>query len=335
MVDVGSMASKFSDLLGNHMGQFDGVSLLKERSIEELSDMIPGDGVVLLIDRSGALPVVDPGCCDAMVTTFPEAPLPWVSVDHRRLEAMLDKIRRTVAGAPNATSILARLLRMNDGISFETALELESLAYSTLLGGEEFRRWVNVAERKSSGAQAVPPVRYEREGDEVTLTLCSPGNRNAMTAAMRDALFEALANVIEDPSQPSVTLRAEGRCFSTGGDLAEFGSARDLAMAHLIRTGRSCARLLHQLGDRARVQLHGACIGSGIEVPVSASERIGSRNTIIQLPELTMGLIPGAGGTVSLARAIGRHRFLWLCLGAFRIDARRALDWGLLNKIEP
>lgn len=233
-----------------------------------------------------------------------------------------------------ATAMLARVLRLQEALDFDGALEVESLAYSTLLGGSEFAQWVRKNAQASNGSQAADPVRYDRAGDAVTLTLQSPDNRNAMTAAMRDALFEALANVIEDPSLPAVTLLGEGRCFSTGGDLGEFGTARDLAQAHIIRTQRSCARLLHRLGERATVRLHGACIGSGIEVPAAAARRIGTRDAFFQLPELKMGLIPGAGGTVSIGRAIGRHRLMWLCLGAFRIDARQALHWGLLHEIE-
>jgi enoyl-CoA hydratase/carnithine racemase len=126
-----------------------------------------------------------------------------------------------------------------------------------------------------------------------------------------------------------------GRCFSTGGHLPEFGTAKDLAAAHVIRTQRSCTRVLHRLGARAEVYLQGACIGSGIEVPAAATRRVGTPDLIVQLPELAMGLIPGAGGTASLARAIGRHRLMWLALGGFRIGARQARDWGLVHAIEP
>lgn len=297
-------------------------------------DALPAGGVVVAVDRAGALPALDPADYDALVTTRPAAPAPWVSVASDRLDAQLAAARETAAHAPIATAMLARVLRLGEGLDFEAALELESLAYSTLLGGAEFARWLAAAPRGESGAQAAEPVHYDRAGDHVTLTLASPGNRNAMTAAMRDALYEALVNVLEDPSLPSATLRGEGRCFSTGGDLPEFGTARDLAAAHVIRTQRSCARLLHRLGKRGTVHLHGACIGSGIEVPAAATHRTAAPDLIVQLPELRMGLIPGAGGTASLARAIGRHRLLWLTLGAFRIGAEQARDWGLIHAIE-
>lgn len=298
-------------------------------------DALPGGGVRVLVDRAGLLPTVDPAAYDAMVTSRADAPAPWVCVAPDRLDAQLDAIGRTATLAPIATAMLARLLRLGEGLDFDTALELESLAYSTLLGGGEFARWLAGADRTGDGAQDRPPVHYDRADDAVTLTLASPGNRNAMTAVMRDALYEALVNVLEDPSEPAVLLRAEGKCFSTGGALGEFGTAQDLAAAHVIRSQRSCARVLHRLGDRATVRLHGACIGSGIEVPAAAARRIAAADLVVQLPELRMGLIPGAGGTVTLARAIGRHRLLWLALGAFRIGAAQALDWGLVQAIAP
>lgn len=296
---------------------------------------LPGGCVAVAVDREGALPLLDPARFDALVTTHPNAPAPWVSIPPERLDAQLTTVREMARTCPIATSLLAQVLRLGEGLDFEAALEVESLAYSTLLGGAEFARWKAGAGERKSEPQHPSQVRYERTDEHVTLTLASPANRNAMTASMRDALFEALVNVLEDPSAPSMVLRAEGRCFSTGGELSEFGTARDLAAAHVIRTQRSCTRLLYRLGRRASVHLHGACIGSGIEVPAAAARRTGAPDLIVQLPELRMGLIPGAGGTVSVARALGRHRLFWLALGAFRVGAAQALDWGLIHEIEP
>ena len=295
-----------------------------------LPDRLP-PAVLIAVDRAGALPAVDPDRFDALVTTRPNAPTPWASVVPSRLDAQLNMARADAAAAPIATAILARVLRITGQLQFEEALEVESFAYSALLGGAEFRRWRST--RQPGGASRAGAVRYDRDGAVVTLTLASPQTGNAMTATMRDALYEALANVLDDPGAPRVILKAEGRCFSTGGHLPEFGTATDLAQAHAIRTLRSSARLLHRLGDRAEVRLHGACIGSGIEVAAAAARRVGSPDTFIQLPELRMGLIPGAGGTVSIARAIGRHRLMWLVLGAFRLGAESAREWGLLHEI--
>ena len=302
-------------------------------------DPLPGGneglfGAMVLIDRSGLLPNVDPKAFAALITTRSVAPWPWVSVSPARIEAQLRIAATTAAEFPVATAILARLLRMGERLSFEEALELESLAYSTLLGAAEFRRWRASAVIGQNIPTAIEPVRYERTDDDVTLVLASPGNHNAMTATMRDALFEGLSAVVDDPSKPSLLLRGEGKCFSTGGHLPEFGSATDMAQAHVIRVLRSAALLLHKLGDRAEARVHGNCIGSGIEVPAAAARRVAAPSTIVQLPELRMGLIPGAGGTVTVSRAIGRHRLFWLALGGFRVGASQALDWGLFHRLE-
>jgi enoyl-CoA hydratase/carnithine racemase len=289
----------------------------------------------ILVDRAGALPDVDAQAFAALVTTRSAAPKPWVSVAPGRLEAQLHSAATNAAAAPVAAAVLARLLRLGEKLSFEAALELESLAYSTLLGSAEFRRWRATAKAGLNIPTVPEPVRYERANDDVTLVLASPGNHNAMTATMRDALFHGLSAVVDDPSRPRLVLRGEGKCFSTGGHLPEFGSAPDMARAHVVRVLRSSAMLLHRLGDRAEARLHGACIGSGIEVPAAAAHRIAAPDTIIQLPELGMGLIPGAGGTVTLTRAIGRHRLFWLALGGFRVGASQALDWGLFHRVEP
>lgn len=304
--------------------------------VDTATDASPpaGAAIVVAVDRAGIVPDLDPAKFDALVTTRTSAPAPWVSVSRARIEAQCAAVRGTVAKAPIAATVLARTLRIAEQLSFEDGLEVESLAYSTLLGGGEFARWL--AGRTPGREDAGPSrVDYARLEDKVTLTLASPASDNAMTATMRDTLYEALANVLDDPSEPKLVLRAKGRCFSTGGHLPEFGTARDLAQAHAVRSLRSCARLLHRLGPRAEVRLHGACIGSGIEIPAAAARRIGAPDTFVQLPELRMGLIPGAGGTVSIARAVGRHRMLWLALGGFRLGAQTACDWGLLHAIEP
>jgi enoyl-CoA hydratase/carnithine racemase len=333
MADEATMPPVISDLLGAEAhSPLTGSPLVLVEAVER---DLPFGAVRVGVDRAGLLPSLDPADFDALVTTHPEAPAPWVSIAPTRLEAQLAAVRTMAARCPIATVMLARVLRLGDALGFEAALEVESLAYSALLGGPEFARWLEQAPHETGGEEAPQPVRYEREGDVVTLTLSSPATNNAMTATMRDALYEALVNVLEDPTEPRLVLRAEGKCFSTGGHLPEFGTTKDLAAAHVIRTQRSCARVLHRLGGRAEVHLRGACIGSGIEVPAAAARRVAAPDLIVQLPELAMGLIPGAGGTASLARAIGRHRLMWLALGSFRIGAPQALDWGLIHAIKP
>lgn len=296
--------------------------------------MVQIQALVIGVDREGTLPAIVADDFELLLTTAANAPRPWVSLDARDVDAQIARLVDAAKAKPLAATIGAQLLRMTASLPLVEALLAESLAYSTLLGGNEFARWRATGGVADTEPTPAEPVTVEREGDDVTLILNDPANRNAMTANMRDALYEALANALDDPSKPQVTLRGAGRCFSTGGALAEFGTAKDLAEAHAVRLLHSCARALDALGDRATVRLHGACVGSGIEVAAAAHKRIAAPGAWFQLPELAMGLIPGAGGTATIARAIGRHRTCWMLLSGKRIGAALARDWGLVHAIE-
>lgn len=291
--------------------------------------------LVVGVDRDGLCPSVDARDFDILVTTAESAPRPWLSVAAGGLDGKLHAFEDAVRRTPVAASILRQVLRLNEGLTVAQGLVIESFAYSTALGGAEFRSWRGGAEVDETSVVGPGNVDFARDGDDVTITLSQTDTRNAMTAAMRDALFEALSSVLDDPSEPTVTLRGEGACFSVGGHLHEFGSNTDLAQAHTIRTMRSIAKLVGELGERVRVVFHGACIGSGLEAPAAAAHRAAIEGTFFQLPELKFGLIPGAGGTVTVPHAIGRHRACAMMLTGSRINAATALDWGLVHEVLP
>ncbi len=175
----------------------------------------------------------------------------------------------------------------------------------------------------------------EREGPHLLMTLNRPGNRNAISVEMRDALVEAFDLAAHDNEIEEVRLRGAGRCFSVGGDLAEFGLAPDPATAHAVRCVRLPARRLLACTERLHVHVHGACIGAGVELPAFAKRVTARADAFFQLPEISMGLIPGAGGCVSLPRRIGRQRTAYMALSGRRISAATALAWGLIDAIEP
>jgi enoyl-CoA hydratase/carnithine racemase len=149
---------------------------------------------------------------------------------------------------------------------------------------------------------------------------------------MRDALVDALVVAIADPSL-QVEISGAGRSFCAGGDLAEFGVVSDPATAHVIRSSANAAPYLLALADRVRVQVHGACVGAGIELAAFARHVQATPDAFFQLPEVSMGLVPGAGGTVSIPRRIGRQRTAWMALTGERVDATTALSWGLIDLI--
>lgn len=245
--------------------------------------------------------------------------------------SLLANIQRS----PLAAMVLAQLLRATEIQTPSAALLTESLAYSTLQAGPEYRAWLaqHRAPAPASHADAGPAVLLAREAGTLRLTLNRASRRNAMTVEMRDALIEALQLALADEEFTHIEIDARGKCFSTGGDLTEFGSAPDPVTAHLVRSLALPGRLLAQCAARVSVRVHGACIGSGIEFPAFASHLIATRDAWFQLPELSFGLIPGAGGCVSIPRRIGRQRTAWLVLSGRRIDAETALAWGLVDAL--
>ncbi|HVU74781.1 MAG TPA: enoyl-CoA hydratase/isomerase family protein [Mycobacteriales bacterium] len=247
------------------------------------------------------------------------------------VDAALAVLVAKVASAPRAAVALAALLRQTSSLPPRDGLLAESAAYSTLLAGPDFAAWL----RSRGARRPVPsgdPLRVERDGDVLRLTLARPERRNAVTAALRDALVDALAIAHADPSL-RVEITAEGPDFSTGGDLDEFGTAPDVATAHLVRSDRSVGAALLDISDRVRVRMHGRAQGSGLEMPAFAGHITATPDATFELPELALGLVPGAGGTVSVTRRIFRWRTAWLALSGAVIDAPTALRWGLIDAV--
>ncbi len=242
-------------------------------------------------------------------------------------------LRESVCANPRAAALLVQLLRQTLSLSVEQGLLAESLAYSSLQHGAEFERNLAGLTKSANLDDSEPAVVTERFGNLLRLRLNRPAKRNAYSAGMRDALCEALQLARLDTTIEQVVLAGAGDAFCAGADLSEFGLAPDATVAHLSRSTRSAGVLLHELAPRVSAQVHGACIGAGIELPAFASHIVAEPNSFFQLPEVGMGLVPGAGGTVSLPRRIGRRRTAWLALSGQRIDAKTALAWGLVDEL--
>jgi len=234
---------------------------------------------------------------------------------------------------PVSATALALLLRDAERRSVEDGLVAESAVYSTLQDGPEFAAWRTSRRRRPPAVDDGPRVAVDRTGDLLEITLTRPHTRNALDARMRDELWDAFQIALADPDL-EVRWCGAGPAFSSGGDLDEFGTRPDPATAHLVRLTRSLGSVVHELADRITVHLHGACFGSGIELPAFAGRVLAAPDTAIALPELELGLVPGAGGTVSLPRRIGRHRTMLLALTGRTLDATTALEWGLVDEVE-
>lgn len=284
--------------------------------------------VVGVSHRAATATTVD---CDIALTTAGGARRPWVSVPD--LADAVGAIRDRAGANPVATVVAAQLLRRGGTGSPDDDLLCESLAYSTLQGGAEFATWLSGRARRPPRAAAAPPVLAEREGETLVITLNRPEVRNAYGSAMRDDLVAALQLAVADRTIRQVRLRGAGPAFCSGGDLDEFGTAANPAAAHVIRTARSAGWWLSRCASRVTATIHGACVGAGIELPAFAGQVEARADTVIRLPEVAMGLVPGAGGTASIPRRIGRQRTAWLAISGAELGAETGLAWGLVDAV--
>nr|WP_235677100.1 enoyl-CoA hydratase/isomerase family protein [Mycolicibacterium porcinum] len=253
------------------------------------------------------------------------------------VEQALGELTERCRTWPQAAAVCDDVLRAIDPAGPTRAgLITESLAYSTLQSGSEFRRWLS--ERGPAAAPQLPePVQAHREGNTLHVRFNRPQRHNAFSTDARGALLEALEVARLDPSVDELVLGGNGRSFCSGGDLAEFGSFADPASAHLARTRHSPALVLDELteklGRRCRAEVHGQVLGSGLEMACYCGWVSCHPDATLGLPELALGLIPGAGGTVSITRRIGRWRTAYLVLSGRTIDAATALAWGLVDEV--
>ncbi len=286
--------------------------------------------VVVLVARDDGVSGADTPGDVALTDLASPAERPWVAV--RDCDAALDTLAASVASSPVAALTLVQLLRAGAGLSLEQGLLAESLAYSTLQSGADFAAWT--ARRRSPASQTTEqggdPLLVSRHGDLMRIALNRPRVHNAYNTSMRDALAEALSVALLD-TDVEVLLEGTGPSFCSGGDLTQFNTFGDPAFANLVRIERNPGRLLGMLSSRVTAVVHGYCAGSGIELAAFASKVLARGEVTIWLPEVAMGLVPGAGGTVSVPRRIGAGRTAWLALSGSRIDTATAISWGLLD----
>ncbi len=275
-------------------------------------------------DALSRLPVVSVG-----VTTEPAPGFDTVTPSAATANAMA----ATVTEHPQAALSLCQVLRRGPVADTASGLLLESAAYGTLQAGPEHRRWLDARGRRTRPDDPTPPVLVAAGADGVRLTLNRPRLHNLWTAAMRDALVDALRGLAVDGDDRPILIDATGPSFCAGGDPAEFGTVPDPATGHVIRSTANAAPWLDRLAHRLTVRVHGAAIGAGVELAAFAHRVEATADARFGLPEVSMGLIPGAGGTVSVPRRIGRQRTVGWCLSGEVVDAATAVSWGLVDAL--
>jgi enoyl-CoA hydratase/carnithine racemase len=178
-------------------------------------------------------------------------------------------------------------------------------------------------------------VIFEKDGAVAVLSLNRPEKLNAYNMQMRDDLYEALCAVRDDPEVRAMILRGEGRAFSTGGDVEEFGLAPSPVKAREARWRRDVWGTLLALEQPTLAAVHGFAAGGGMEMALLCDFCLAAENAVFFLPETSLGMIPGVGGTQTAPRAIGIGRAMDMVLTNRRIDAREALRIGLVNRVVP
>ncbi|MCY4665121.1 MAG: enoyl-CoA hydratase/isomerase family protein [Acidimicrobiaceae bacterium] len=234
---------------------------------------------------------------------------------------------------PQASVVAAQTLRRGAGLGLHDGLLVESLAYATLQAGPEHARWLAQRGRRTRRDADQPRIEVTEDGAVVTVTLNRPRLLNLFDAAMRDQLVDVLKALKAGGDGRPMVLTGAGGNFCAGGDPAEFGTVSDPVVAHLIRSRANAAPWLAAVADRTTARVDGACVGAGVELTAFCATVAATDRARFRLPELSMGLIPGAGGTVSIPARIGRQRTLEWMLTDAEVDAPTALGWGLVDRL--
>ncbi len=177
-------------------------------------------------------------------------------------------------------------------------------------------------------------MRLEIHDDGVAVvSLTQPQRLNVVDLATRDGLIEALTAVRDIPEVRVLLLRADGKHFSAGADLREFGSAESIFEARRIRWDRDPWYLLRSLRVPKVAALHGYTLGSGLEMSLMCDIRIAAADTMVGLPETRLGMLPAAGGTRSITTWLRPAAALPLVLSGEPVDAPTARRLGLVHDV--
>lgn len=177
---------------------------------------------------------------------------------------------------------------------------------------------------------------YEKKDHIAYATLNRPQALNVYNIQMRDDLYEVLRAIGDDSEVRVGIFKGAGdKAFCAGADLSEFLSAPSPIIARQARFSRDVWGLFLSLPQPLIAALHGFVLGSGIEIALSCDIRIASGDVRFGLPEVGLGIIPAAGGTQTLPRAIGRGRALEMLLTNRWLSAEEAFQFGLVNRVVP
>jgi enoyl-CoA hydratase/carnithine racemase len=178
------------------------------------------------------------------------------------------------------------------------------------------------------------PVLFSIDAHGVaTITLNRPGRLNAIDMAMRDLLWEYLRACHQIEEVRVIVFRGEGRAFSAGADISEFGTAPSVMASRAARHDRDLWWELLNHRCLTIALLHGFCYGAGLELPLLCDLRIAEEGASFALPEVTLGYIPSACGTQMLSRLVPQGVASQMILTGEPVGAGAALRWRLVHEV--
>lgn len=170
------------------------------------------------------------------------------------------------------------------------------------------------------------PVTLSRRDDVAVVTVDNPPV-NALSHAVRDGLMRSFDEAEQDPGVRSIVLICGGRTFIAGADIREFDQpAREPHLPDVVARIEACAKPV-------LAAIHGTALGGGLEVAMGCHYRLAAASARLGLPEVKLGLLPGATGTQRLPRLVGVERSLEIMLSGEPIDAGVALEAGLVDRV--
>lgn len=178
-------------------------------------------------------------------------------------------------------------------------------------------------------------VSYEVADGVATLRLERPEKKNAINLAMRGEI-EAAIDTFEDGDAGVLVVTGSGDSFSAGTDITELPDRAPGTVREAIASeGFALPERLAALDRPTVAELNGIAVGGGLELALGCDVRIAAADVEMGLPEITIGGLPGEGGTQRLPREVGPGNALWLVLSGERIDAERAREMGLVQRVHP
>jgi enoyl-CoA hydratase len=177
---------------------------------------------------------------------------------------------------------------------------------------------------------------YTVDDRVATITINRPESLNALTAAVLEELGQAVSEAERDPAVAGIVLTGAGpKSFVAGADIKQFTTLDGQSGYRFALSGQAVFNRIEGLSKPVIAAVNGFALGGGCELALACHIRIASETASFGQPEVNLGIIPGYGGTQRLPRIVGHGIALELILTGERIDARRAYEIGLANKIVP